>query len=73
MSERAVTESAVGDEVFRAAMGALAGGVAVVTTVDANGEPRGLTTTAVTSVSLRPPLVLVSQSQQVPFRSPHPR
>ncbi len=59
MSERAVTESAVGDEVFRAAMGALAGGVAVVTTVDANGEPRGLTTTAVTSVSLRPPLVLV--------------
>jgi flavin reductase (DIM6/NTAB) family NADH-FMN oxidoreductase RutF len=33
-------------------------GVAVVTTLDADGTPRGLTTTAVTSVSLHPPLLL---------------
>lgn len=44
---------------FRAVMGCLAAGVAVVTTVDRQGEPRGLTATAVCSVSLAPPLVLV--------------
>ncbi len=46
-------------ERFRDVMAALAAGVAVVTTLDDTGEPRGLTTTAVTSVSLDPPLVLV--------------
>jgi len=44
---------------FRAAMGCLAAGVTVVTTVDRQGEPRGLTATAVCSLSLVPPLVLV--------------
>ena len=34
-------------------------GVAVVTTLDADGTPRGLTTTAVSSVSAEPPLLLV--------------
>lgn len=34
-------------------------GVAIVTTVDPNGVPRGLTTTAVSSVSAHPPIVLV--------------
>jgi flavin reductase (DIM6/NTAB) family NADH-FMN oxidoreductase RutF len=34
-------------------------GVAVVTTVDVDGTPRGLTTTAVSSVSAEPPLLLV--------------
>jgi flavin reductase (DIM6/NTAB) family NADH-FMN oxidoreductase RutF len=34
-------------------------GVAIVTTVDADGTPRGLTTTAVSSVSADPPLLLV--------------
>ncbi len=34
-------------------------GVAIVTTLDADGTPRGLTTTAVSSVSARPPTVLV--------------
>jgi len=46
-------------EPFRQIMAALAAGVAVVTSVDAAGIPRGLTTTAVTSVSLEPPLLLV--------------
>lgn len=45
-------------ELFRDALGRLAAGVTVVTTRDAAGEPRGLTATAVCSVSLDPPLVL---------------
>jgi flavin reductase (DIM6/NTAB) family NADH-FMN oxidoreductase RutF len=44
---------------FRAVMGCLAAGVTVVTVMDRQGEPRGLTATAVCSVSLVPPLVLV--------------
>ena len=46
-------------ERFREVMGCLAAGVAVVTTVDRQGEPRGLTATAICSTSLTPPLVLV--------------
>src|SRR5438093_11602460 len=34
-------------------------GVAIVTTLDTDGTPRGLTTTAVSSVSADPPLLLV--------------
>lgn len=44
---------------FRKVMGSLAAGVTVVTTRDRQGEPRGLTATAVCSVSLVPPLLLV--------------
>jgi flavin reductase (DIM6/NTAB) family NADH-FMN oxidoreductase RutF len=44
---------------FREAMGCLAGGVTVVTTRDEHGAPRGFTATAVCSVSLEPPLVLM--------------
>jgi flavin reductase (DIM6/NTAB) family NADH-FMN oxidoreductase RutF len=51
-------------ESFREVMAALAAGVAVVTTVDADGKPRGMTTTAVTSVSLEPPLLLVCAAHE---------
>ena len=44
---------------FRDAMSRLASGVSVVTSVDAGGNPFGLTATAVCSVSLEPPIVLV--------------
>lgn len=44
---------------FRLVLGHLASGVAIVTARDADGAPRGLTATAVTSVSLIPPMVLV--------------
>ena len=44
---------------LRAAMSLRAAGVAVVTTRDGHGEPRGLTATAVCSVSLAPPMILV--------------
>jgi flavin reductase (DIM6/NTAB) family NADH-FMN oxidoreductase RutF len=46
-------------ETFFALMGAFPTGVAVVTTLDADGVPRGLTTNAVTSVSADPPSLLV--------------
>ncbi|PYC85427.1 reductase [Streptomyces tateyamensis] len=44
---------------FRAALSQLAAGVALVT-VDDEGEPAGMTATSFLSVSLEPPLVLVS-------------
>jgi len=44
---------------FRQAMGHFASGVAVVTSIGDDGEPVGTTTSAVTSLSLDPPLVLV--------------
>lgn len=43
---------------FRDAMSRLASGVSVVTSIDAEGNPCGLTATAVCSVSLEPPMVL---------------
>jgi flavin reductase (DIM6/NTAB) family NADH-FMN oxidoreductase RutF len=44
---------------FRRVLGHFAAGVTIVTTVGDDGKPYGLTATAVTSVSLEPPLVLV--------------
>lgn len=44
---------------LRSAMSRFATGVTVVTTCDAEGDPVGTTATAVTSLSLAPPLVLV--------------
>ena len=46
-------------EDFLAVMAAHPSGVAVVTTVDAEGLPRGLTTTAFASASADPPLLTV--------------
>ena len=43
---------------FRDAAGTFATGVTVVTTLDAAGEPSGLTVNSFTSVSLDPPMVL---------------
>jgi len=45
-------------------MGRLAGGVTVVTALDGDGSPRGFTATAVCSVSLDPPLVLVCVARE---------
>src|SRR6266545_3141347 len=44
---------------FFAIMGAFPTGVGVVTALDADGQPRGLTTNALCSVSAEPPLLLV--------------
>ncbi|MGX5849112.1 alpha/beta fold hydrolase [Mesorhizobium sp. PL10] len=44
---------------FRRALGSFLTGVTIVTTIGAEGEPRGFTANSFTSVSLEPPLVLV--------------
>jgi flavin reductase (DIM6/NTAB) family NADH-FMN oxidoreductase RutF len=44
---------------FFAIMGAFPTGVTIVTTMDEEGKPRGLTSNAVCSVSAEPPLMLV--------------
>ncbi|MGO9898323.1 MAG: flavin reductase family protein [Solirubrobacteraceae bacterium] len=49
----------VDGQIFQQVMASFPAGVAVITTLDREGKPRGLTTTALTSVSLDPPLLLV--------------
>jgi flavin reductase (DIM6/NTAB) family NADH-FMN oxidoreductase RutF len=51
---------AVGKDEFRRALGQFASGVTVVTMKDQDGKPQGITVSAFASVSLDPPLVLVS-------------
>ncbi|MCC2278132.1 flavin reductase family protein [Streptomyces sp. ET3-23] len=53
------TVPTVTPDAFRALMGSHPGGVAVITTTDALGDPHGFTCTAWCSVSLDPPLLLV--------------
>jgi 3-hydroxy-9,10-secoandrosta-1,3,5(10)-triene-9,17-dione monooxygenase reductase component len=57
ISRTAAAETVAPDR-LRAAMGHFATGVAVVTAADAAGQPFGTTATAISSLSLRPPLVL---------------
>jgi flavin reductase (DIM6/NTAB) family NADH-FMN oxidoreductase RutF len=52
-------QMAVDEKTFRAAMGCFASGVTVVTACTAEGQPVGLTVSAFSSVSLRPPLVMI--------------
>ena len=49
----------VDSPVFRQLLGRFATGVAVLTTVDAEGAPVGMTANSVASVSLLPPLLSV--------------
>lgn len=53
----------VSESRYRRVLSHLAGGVALVTTRGPAGEPCGLTATSLCSVSLEPPLVLVSIDQ----------
>ncbi len=55
----ALSAEAVTPEYFKAAMASLAAPVGVLTCYDAKGEPCGLTVSALTSLSLEPPLLLV--------------
>jgi flavin reductase ActVB len=50
----------VGPQAFREAMSRLPSPVTVVTTLDPAGQPCGMTASAVCSLSLEPPLVLVA-------------
>lgn len=54
--------AAVDPHAVREALSHLAGGVVIVTTRGEDGEPRGMTATAVCSVSLAPPLVMACMS-----------
>jgi flavin reductase (DIM6/NTAB) family NADH-FMN oxidoreductase RutF len=49
----------VDKDAFKKVMGSFAAGVTVITTVDDDGKPWGLTATAFSSLSLDPPLCLV--------------
>ena len=49
---------AVDGQLFRAIVGSFPTGVTIITTVAADGMPRGLTSNAVSAVSLEPPLLL---------------
>lgn len=50
----------VSEEEFRAVLGRFPSGVTVVTTTDESGADQGMTVSAFCSVSLHPPLVLIS-------------
>jgi flavin reductase (DIM6/NTAB) family NADH-FMN oxidoreductase RutF len=52
-------EQVVGPDDFRTVLGHFATGVTIITTVDSDGHPSGLTASSFTSVSLNPPLILV--------------
>jgi 4-hydroxyphenylacetate 3-hydroxylase, reductase component len=51
--------SSADSRAFRQALGQFASGVTIVTTLDPEGRPQGLTVSSFCSVSLDPPLVLV--------------
>jgi flavin reductase (DIM6/NTAB) family NADH-FMN oxidoreductase RutF len=64
---------AIDKALFRRVMGNFAAGVTVVTTIDADGKPYGLTATAFCSLSLLPPLALVcvdKKSETYPYFHP---
>jgi flavin reductase (DIM6/NTAB) family NADH-FMN oxidoreductase RutF len=54
---RSQATSAMDAKAFRNALGSFPTGVAIITTVDADGRPAGLTCNSFSSVSLDPPLV----------------
>ncbi|MDT0446655.1 flavin reductase family protein [Streptomyces johnsoniae] len=49
---------------FRSIFGALPTAVAVVTAIDGEGNPRGLTTNTVTALSVEPPMLLVCLDEE---------
>ena len=51
---------------LRQVLGSFVTGVTVITTVDGDGKPHGLTANSFSSVSLDPPLILWSQSLTAP-------
>ena len=60
----------VGQQKFRRVMGHFSTGVTVVASLKPDGEPVGLTVNALTSVSLRPPLILICVHQDADAHDP---
>jgi flavin reductase (DIM6/NTAB) family NADH-FMN oxidoreductase RutF len=59
--------STISPSEFRELLGALASGVTVVTAVDRSGRIAGMTATAVSAVSLEPPLIMVCVNHKDPL------
>ncbi len=57
-SEATAPWDAARTRALRGALGMFVTGVTIITKIDADGRPRGLTANSFTSVSLDPPLVL---------------
>ena len=55
-----MTQNAVDQAHFRQLLGRFATGVTVITARDADGRPHGMTANSLSSVSLEPPLILLS-------------
>ena len=55
-----MTKNAVDQAQFRQLLGRFATGVTVITARDADGRPHGMTANSLSSVSLEPPLILLS-------------
>ena len=55
-----MTQNAVDQAQFRQLLGRFATGVTVITAWDASGRPHGMTANSLSSVSLEPPLLLLS-------------
>jgi flavin reductase (DIM6/NTAB) family NADH-FMN oxidoreductase RutF len=60
VARTAVDLASVNPDLYRRACAQFTTGITVVTTVDGNGHPHGITVNSFASVSLSPPLVLVS-------------
>lgn len=56
-------------EQFRSLLSCFATGVTVATTVDGDGKPWGMTASAVASVSLEPPLLLICVDREAKFHA----
>ncbi|HXI46673.1 MAG TPA: flavin reductase family protein [Candidatus Acidoferrales bacterium] len=54
----------IDSESFRDVMGRFATGISVITTLDEAGGPAGITVSAMSSVSLEPPLVMVALARR---------
>ncbi len=54
-------------QLFRRVCGRYATGITIVTVLDANGAPQGMTANSFTSVSLDPPLVLICIDKRTSF------
>ena len=55
-----MTRPDIGPAEFRQLLGRFATGVTVLTAVDADGRPHGMTANSLSSISLEPPLILVA-------------
>lgn len=63
-----MSEPAISDiRELRRTLGCFATGVTVVTTLDASGQPRGMTANSFTSVSLDPALILICVAKTAPI------